>query len=106
MKKIALVILLFSAVNVSAAAEFMGHVTNFYVNSSGTVLFKTENSDGQSSASCPTGLWPFRFSLSATPSKEWISMLLTAKATNEKIKVGYSVAENGSCIVSYLYFKG
>lgn len=91
----------------ATADEYAGKVKNFYINNSGLVLLKIENSSGETPAECPGGHWPFRFSLSDTGSKEWISMLLTAKATDDYIRAGYQrYSSSGHCKVKYLYFRG
>ena len=88
------------------ADEFGGKVTNFYINSSGTVYFKLVGTDGNSSDKCAAGLWPFSFHTDAKVSKEWISMLLSAKATGEKLVAGFTVPDSGQrCGIGYLYFR-
>ena len=106
MKKLTVVIVLWCSVLVAKAAEFGGNVTNLYINSSGSVFFKLVNSSGSSSSNCPDGLWPFSFNTDAKVSKEWLSMLLSAKATGEKLVVGFSVPETDQrCSAKYLYFR-
>jgi hypothetical protein len=106
MKKLIVVIFLWCCVCVAQAAEFGGNVTNLYINSSGSVFFKLVNSSGSSSSNCPDGLWPFSFNTDAKVAKEWLSMLLSAKATGEKLVVGFSVPDAGQrCKATYLYFR-
>lgn len=83
------------------ATETGGKVKGFYINNTGLVLLKL---DQPIQPACGDSVWNFQFSVNGTASKEWITMLLTAKATNTVINLGYIPNPNGRCSVSYFYY--
>ncbi|TQV69709.1 hypothetical protein FKG94_23245 [Exilibacterium tricleocarpae] len=104
MKKFILIIFTLTILSLPtfSATEFYGNVKGFYVNSSGVVLVTLDN--GSTTPECGNS-WQFTFSVSDNGAKEWISMLLTARASGSIIKVGYGPNPSGSCSVQYFYFQ-
>lgn len=99
MKNFIFVFFLIISLSVQSAPETGGKVKYFYGNAGGLVMFSLDNQTEQCGH--------FRFS--ATPdsimTKEWISLILMAKASDIYLKVGYVPNDQGKCGVSYIYFK-
>lgn len=99
-----LLILTLSIVGTNAfATEYTGTVKGVVVNGFGHVTINI-NGGNQPAPNCAPGLWQFSFDLAKPGAKEWFSMLLTARATNTVITVGYGDKPTGVCEVSYLMF--
>jgi len=88
----------------ASADHYAGKVKNLYVNATGLVLVNIDN--GSSSLNCSDGTWPLNFNVNDLVADHWMSLLLTARAQNKTIKVGYTPNEAGRCAVSYFYFHG
>lgn len=86
------------------AVGYSGKVKNLYVNSSGLVLVNLDN--GATTLNCGDARWPLHFNVDGISANQWMSLLITARAQNKKISVGYSANETGRCSVSYFYFNG
>lgn len=105
MKKIAFVLGLSIASLYVSAEEFTGSVKAFYVNNQGKAQVSLKNGELQPSCSGGSGgLWQFVFNVADTAAKEWVGMILTARAKEENIRVGYVPNNSGSCEVLYFYF--
>ena len=100
-------IILLSPAAFSSNVEYWGEVKGFLVNENKNVLVKVYNSE-----SAPICLdensnsvaWPFTFNMDNPVAKEWVSMLLTSRATGSIIKLGYEPNNSGSCSVNYFYY--
>ena len=97
-------VLFFSSV--SNAANFRGNVSSFYINSTNTALLimKQDNTGNKPNCTKVAGGWDFKFATDSEYGKQWVSMLLAARMSNEEIVAGYSSNPDGSCTVSYFYF--
>ena len=102
MKILVSILMIFFVGFTQAAPEYNAKVRGFYVNSSKLVLVKLDIDTPE----CGNTNWPFQFSVDSLVAKEWISMLLMAKSTKEKIIVGYTAnpTAGGRCSVEYFYF--
>lgn len=87
---------------VKAEPEYNGKVKAFYISKGGTVLLTLDN--GSTVPDCSSTPWRFTFAMSDPAAKEWVSMLLTAKASDISIKVGYHPNPAGRCTIEYFYF--
>lgn len=87
----------------SAAPQSGGKVERLYINKAGTVLFRI-GSPNALPDSCSDVNWPYEFKTTDTVGKEWLSLLLTAKAKDETINIGY-IPQAGTtrCKVDYLF---
>lgn len=98
-------VLLFMCCCVAAKAEpeYKGIVKAFYISKGGSVMLTLDN--GATLPDCgTTSSWKFTFTMSDPAAKEWVSMLLTAKASDTKIVVGYNPNATGRCTIEYFYF--
>ena len=102
LKKLILIVAA-SCIAVSAyAAEYEGKVKGFYINNSGEALVRLEN--GSNLPDCGHPNWHFRFNMNGPFTKEWVSMILMARASDKTIIVGYTPGSTSYCSVSFFYF--
>lgn len=87
------------SVNTIAAPETGGKVSYFYGNASGLVMFSLDAQTEQ------CGHFRFYATPDTVMAKEWISLVLMAKASDLYLKVGFVPNEQGKCGVQYIYFK-
>jgi hypothetical protein len=83
-----------------SASEYTGKVKGFYINTGKTVLIKFDIN----TPACSDTSWPFSFNMDGPVAKEWVSMILMARAADKEIKIGYIPNSGGRCSVSYFYF--
>ena len=97
-------LLCFASFSLSATAgtEVQSTIEKFYINKSGTVLFKLE---GVERAECVDNNWPMGFKITDTSGKEWFDMLHQAKLQNRTIGVGFEENSPSRCKISYIYYK-
>jgi len=101
MNKVFVVVLLFALLTTSVnAKEHKGKISGFYINSSQTVLVKFDTPPSD----CGDGNWPYQFSMDNAVAKEWVSMLLMARASNQEIRIGYTSTTEEECSIVYFYF--
>jgi hypothetical protein len=84
------------------SSEYYGEVKGLYVNANNTVYVKLANST--TVPECGNGNWNFGFAMGNEVSKAWLSMLLTSRATNTTIKIGYTPNSDGICSIAYFYY--
>lgn len=99
--KIALAILILFPSMSYAAPESRGKVSKLYVKEDGVVLFRLGETSNLPE-DC-TNSWPYMFNTTDTVGKEWLSMLLAARATGDSLNIGYRKSSGDRCGVVYLY---
>src|SRR5690554_1068869 len=92
--------LLSLSVTAISAAEHNGTIKGFYISDEGRILIKFSNPIHE----CGDTQWPLQFYVSDPPAREWVSMILTARASEEEIRVGYRANPEGRCTIRYFYF--
>jgi hypothetical protein len=100
MKKLFLSLIFVLCSGLAHGAEYSGKVKGFYINSSKLTLLKLDIA----TSDCSDNNWSFQFSLDNAAAKEWVSMILMAKASAATLKVGYTPNPAGRCSINYLYF--
>jgi hypothetical protein len=101
--KVAVLSLIFSSSQSFAAPASLGQVERFYINQSGLVLFRL-GASANLPTECSNVNWPYMFNTDDKVGKEWVSMLLAARATKEIVKIGYGpIEDSDQCSVIYLY---
>jgi len=93
-----LILVLFSGL--TYGVEYTGKIKGFYINSSKLVLLKLDIP----TPDCSDVNWGFHFNTDDAVAKEWVSMLLMAKASEATIRIGYNPNSAGRCSINYLYF--
>ena len=101
--KVAVLSLILSSGQSFAGPTSSGQVERFYINHTGLVLFRL-GASANLPAECSNVNWPYMFNTDDKVGKEWVSMLLAARATKEIVKIGYgSIESSDQCSVIYLY---
>ncbi|WP_045860279.1 hypothetical protein [Teredinibacter purpureus] len=85
-----------------AAPQSGGKVTKLYVREDAVVLFKLGDTVSLPEG-CSDSSWPYTFNTTDTVGKEWLSMLLAARATGEPLNIGYKEGDGNRCGVVYLH---
>ena len=86
-----------------SAPQSGGKVERLYINNSGTVLIRIGSTNNLPD-DCSDLNWPYEFKTTDTVGKEWLSLLLTAKAKGESVNVGYIPQEGTTrCKIAYLF---
>ncbi|WP_448553850.1 hypothetical protein [Thalassotalea montiporae] len=85
-----------------AGTEVTSTLEKFYINKSGTVLFKLNSVEPEE---CVDKNWPLGFKITDTSGKQWFDMLHQAKLQNRQIGIGFEENSPSRCSVSYIYYK-
>ncbi|MCU7829574.1 MAG: hypothetical protein KZQ85_10955 [Candidatus Thiodiazotropha sp. (ex Myrtea sp. 'scaly one' KF741663)] len=102
MKIIVVLSMLMLAIGTANAAGGSGEIKHFYISANSDVLIGLVNPQ----AGCGTADWQFQFSMDSPVAKEWVSMILMARASGTTININYleTVLSTGRCEVSAIWF--
>lgn len=102
MKIILMLLMLVLAAGAANAATGSGEIKHFYINDSKKVMVGFVSPH----PGCGTTAWQFEFSMDSPVGKEWVSMLLMAKASGSMVNINYSgvMPSSGHCDVTAIWF--